>query len=438
MAFSTILFFVWTRLLQLPDNNVDQYNRAAFMTAMSAVVILMGEPFYIVGQVYLHVKFRSAIDVLYVTLGVILQCIIVTSWSTRVVLYMSYATFGNSILYLTLNVAYFWWQIKQQHNQPQSQQRDRIPFHSIVRFLPSLTHWSLNAGQARIFYSFFKQSFLKQILTEGEKYVFTWFNLLTLSEQGVYDAIANLGSIPARLIFSKVEEGAHLYFSQIVHRGDGNDSESEREASRHLHLLLKGLLLFGLVVAIFGFSFSHMLLHLYGGTLLSSDVGPTLLRLHCFYILFLALNGISECYAFCVMTCEQVSSYNLKMGTMTGFYLLLTWFFAKTLGPAGLTLANCCNFIMRIAHNFRVIKKRHESASVKPLEELFPTPRTLFTLLMCGSLCFLSECYFYSTTAHGMLLHFIVGASSFLLCLYVLVKQEKWLVALFWNRLKKE
>ena len=39
---------------------------------------------------------------------------------------------------------------------------------------------------------------MKQLLTEGERYLMTFLNLLTLSQQGIFDVVSNLGSLAAR------------------------------------------------------------------------------------------------------------------------------------------------------------------------------------------------------------------------------------------------
>lgn len=46
--------------------------------------------------------------------------------------------------------------------------------------------------------SFIKQSVVKQILTEGERYVMTISPVLTFSQQSMYDIVNNLGSLAAR------------------------------------------------------------------------------------------------------------------------------------------------------------------------------------------------------------------------------------------------
>ncbi len=50
----------------------------------------------------------------------------------------------------------------------------------------------------RVAVSFLGQGVLKQVLTEGERYVMTVLSLLSLAEQGIYDVVSNLGSLAAR------------------------------------------------------------------------------------------------------------------------------------------------------------------------------------------------------------------------------------------------
>lgn len=59
---------------------------------------------------------------------------------------------------------------------------------------------------------------MKQLLTEGERYVMTVFSVLSFYEQGVFDVVNNLGSLAARFLFRPIEESAYFYFSQLIHR----------------------------------------------------------------------------------------------------------------------------------------------------------------------------------------------------------------------------
>lgn len=86
-----------------------------------------------------------------------------------------------------------------------------------------LVDWRL----ARLTWSFFKQSFLKQILTEGERYVMTFLNVLSFGEQGVYDIVNNLGSMVARFIFLPIEESFYVFFAKVLERG--RDVRSQKQ-----------------------------------------------------------------------------------------------------------------------------------------------------------------------------------------------------------------
>lgn len=162
-----------------------------------------------------------------------------------------------------------------------------------------LVDWRL----ARLTWSFFKQSFLKQILTEGERYVMTFLNVLSFGDQGVYDIVNNLGSMVARFIFLPIEESFYIFFAKVLQRGRDVRSQkqvqtseirtirsSERAAKQSLcfcfypqedvaiaaevlECLLKLVLVIGLIIAVFGYAYSYLALDIYGGSLLSSGAG---------------------------------------------------------------------------------------------------------------------------------------------------------------------
>ena len=73
-----------------------------------------------------------------------------------------------------------------------------MPMDKVSDLMPSLSNFRLDPGQWKVATSFLGQGVVKQLLTEGEKYVMTIFSLLTLPEQGIYDVVANLGSLAAR------------------------------------------------------------------------------------------------------------------------------------------------------------------------------------------------------------------------------------------------
>ena len=426
---SACLAYVWVAWLDpVPEHLIDQYCAAVFLVCVACVILLTTEVFYIVGQAYMHVKFRAFIDFYAYFQLQILTIVLISLDSRYVTLYNGVAALANALIVIAVHLVYFYGVV---HRDRKLDKEEDIPFESMAEFLPDFhpTTFYLDNDRFRLAKSFFKQGFLKQMLTEGEKYMITWFSLMSLSQQGVYDVICNLGSLPARLLFSKLEESSHLYFSQTVKRGDRRDRiNAEAEPSKHLNIVVRGLIIFGLVVITFGMSYSQLLLFLYGGDKLSSQLSVSLLRAHCVYVLFCAVNGVTESYAFNAMTEEQVSWYNRLMMAMTGVFLMCVWVLARILGPVGFTLANICNLTMRIGYNFWVIHKRHRLAEVKPLKGILPKTPLLIFLVFSGIVCFFSEFYVYqSGSLIGTVLHLGIGGVMFITSVgMILLTEDKF------------
>lgn len=315
------------------------------------------------------------------------------------------------------------------------------PLKSITDLIPKITDTHLDKDRWSLSASFLLQGFFKQLLTEGEKYLFTWFSLMTLAQQGVYDAVANLGSLAARLIFSKVEEASYLYFNQSVNRDAKNDVVNPN-VSKHLSMILRAMTLLGLLVFAFGFSYSHLLLHLYGGTNLSSGLGPSLLRGQCFFVLFMAVNGVSECYSFAIMTSKEVNDYNYLMSGMTVIFLSCAWVLSNIFGPLGFIMANCCNFIMRICHSCFVIQKQHSGAANEkhnPLKGFVPPWQSLVALVISGMICQASEQFIYVPGDwKSSLSHVVIGAICFCVTILIMLVNESQIVTFARKKLKRE
>ncbi|KAF0289201.1 Protein RFT1 [Amphibalanus amphitrite] len=264
---------------------------------------------------------------------------------------------------------------------------------------------ALDRDQLALTWSFFKQGLLKQLLTEGERYLMTAFHLLDFSEQGLYDVVANLGSLAARFLFQPVEENAYVYFSRTVERG----KPVSAAAGRVLHDLLRAMSLLGLVAVTFGWSYSHLLLRLYGGALLTAGPAVSLLRAQCAYVLLLAVNGVLECYTFAVMRQEQINGYNRKMVLLSVIFVISTGIFTRLFGGVGFILANCVNMLTRIYVCYRFVAglPLEPAVSVPPLLGLRPPAAVAAALVTAGLLAAGSESWLYPSSAAA---HVAVGA----------------------------
>ncbi|XP_070348851.1 man(5)GlcNAc(2)-PP-dolichol translocation protein RFT1 isoform X4 [Equus asinus] len=213
---------------------------------------------------------------------------------------------------------------------PESPKQQTLPVSRMTDLLPNVVRNKafVNWKEAKLTWSFFKQSFLKQILTEGERYVMTFLNVLNFGDQGIYDIVNNLGSLVARLIFQPIEESFYIFFAKVLERGKDATLQKQEDvavAAVVLESLLKLALLAGLTITVFGFAYSQLALDIYGGAMLSSGSGPILLRSYCLYVLLLAINGVTECFTFAAMSKEEVdrcSSAVIRAG-QPGWHTLL-------------------------------------------------------------------------------------------------------------------
>ena len=441
---SLILGIIWRSpiLLDIPEdqNSANQYQTAVVLICIASVLELCGEPFWVVSQVYMFIKFRASVEFFYTLTRAVIMAMAVYTFPNNAIIAWAWSTLLVSLGIPIINAIFYHNVLASQQVQMKKQDICRepddskiMPFNSVHDMLPN---WNINpklhAERKSLTIGFFKQGFLKQILTEGEAYMFTFFNLMSLADQGVYNVASQFGSLAGRLIFSKVEESGYFYFSQTVARGpipsdECEQKDIEEKASRHLYKLLRAMILIGIVVAVFAQSYSHMLLHLYGGEKLSSGMGPGLLRCQSIFLILMAVNGVSECYSFASMPSSDVERYKYLMVVMTGIFLICVYVFAKLLGPVGFVLANCGNFAMRIFYNCRHIYNRHINQKETPLKGIIPSYNIIIVLGTCGIVCKWSEINLYNnfSSYEGAFYHLLTGVICFVITnLCILFNEE--------------
>uniref|UniRef100_A0A3Q3QZ24 Protein RFT1 homolog n=2 Tax=Monopterus albus TaxID=43700 RepID=A0A3Q3QZ24_MONAL len=260
----------------------------------------------------------------------------------------------------------------------------------------------------------------------------TFLNVLSFGDQGVYDIVNNLGSMVARFIFLPIEESFYIFFAKVLERG--RDVKSQKQdnvtiAAEVLECLLKLVLVIGLIIAVFGGAYSHLALDIYGGSLLSSGAGPTLLRYYSCYVLLLAVNGVTECFVFAAMSQAEVDKYNLVMLALSVSFLFLSYILTWWVGRFGFILANCLNMGLRIFHSLLYIHHYFQFSQWKPLRGLLPSPLLLLALAVSASITTVSESVFCCDNGWLMrLVHIGVGAACLLGVLTAVLFTETRLV----------
>lgn len=427
---AAVLICVWLWLLEVPDpQTVPYYGPAVVLFALSAVLELLSEPLYVLAQAHMFLRIKVVAESLGMlakgSLTVVLM-VFAREWGLYI---FSAADLAYTVFLVLCYVVYFVRFVGSKEAA-----RVDFPLHHVGDLLPRrvygepLFDWSL----ARLTWSFFKQSFLKQILTEGERYVMTFLNVLSFGDQGVYDIVSNLGSMVARFIFLPIEESFYIFFAKVLKRGRDVKSQIQEDAAMAaevLECLLKLVLVIGLIISVFGYAYSHLALDIYGGSLLSVGAGPTLLRWYSCYVLLLAVNGVTECFVFAAMSKEEVDKYNFVMLALSVSFLFLSYMLTWWAGGVGFILANCLNMGLRILHSLFFIHRYFQSSQWRPLRGLLPSPLLLLALAVSAVVTALSEGVFCCD--HGWLfrlVHIGVGAVCLLSVLVAVLLTETRLI----------
>nr|CAG4650093.1 EOG090X04LH [Sida crystallina] len=478
---SSIFCYIWLNWLELPSEEiVDDYKFAVYLTGLGCIIESFTEPLFLFAQAFLYVKLKSFIDVdlgvtktslfgdyrdtkgadndilcytlkqlsyiFFMTLMAdIFAVFVLVSSTTLTALYapkyiirvVAYGDVLGAVGMLLIFVVYFHCDFRKK-KQLLAKKRLKetlsgdddllllLPFDSLSDFLPQRIPQKsfMDAEMVLLTWGFFKQCLLKEILIEGERFIMTFFAVLTFAEQGIYDVVNNLGSLAARFLFLPIEENSNFYFSQMLPRdpsANKKPNEDVNKAADVLHKLLKGSSLLGSIILVFGFSYSHLLLHLYGGQTLTDGPGPTLMRAHCVCILLLGINGVTEAYILAAMTKEQLDSYNRFMAALIFTYLCVSLLLSRFLGGVGFIAANCANLTLRIVYSLFYIRSYNRNWVNNPVWGLVPSVAQFAAFAATFLVTAWSEVHIYPT--HPMR-HVTIGVSCGLSVLCTILWSE--------------
>ncbi|PIK44034.1 hypothetical protein BSL78_19103 [Apostichopus japonicus] len=365
--------FVWSTQLETPDPDViPHYHLAVIIFATSALLELLAEPLWVLGQAFLFVKLKVLIEGIAIAGRCLLTVVLVVFFPQLGILAFCFAQLCFTFLFVGLYYLYF---LRYIIHSPKKD--DEFPLKKIQDFFPRRIPnepWT-SYELALLTWSFFKQGFLKQLLTE-----------VLLIKGSTTPSTTWL--VRARFIFLPIEESGYLFFAQTLIRDvdvNKQPKESIDLASSVLKCLLKVVVLIGVIIWVFGAAYSYLLLDIYAGSLLSTEpVGvtnyvislrycPTLLKWFSFYVLLLAINGTTECFVFAAMSQEQVDRYNKKMLLFSVLFLISSWYLTKTIGSVGFILANCLNMSARISHSIYFTRNYFKDSCYRPLRGLIPS-----------------------------------------------------------------
>jgi oligosaccharide translocation protein RFT1 len=442
---STVLVYIWINILNKPDEiNVPFYNYSIYLCAVSCILECLGEPAYSIAQILLLAKIKVAIEALGLFLFNFTFVMLAIYAPELGALSYSIAKILNSLVFTVCNI-YFLRRQKRKTSGQSNLESNLLDQFSDISFKFDYQYLSL----VRAYYS---QSLFKQLLTEGERYLITAFNMLSFSESGVYDLVNNLGSLIARFLFLPIEDGLYIFFTNSLVRGKkykeqlanrSNKRNSTLNAKLYLELLFKALNIIGIIVFIFGQGYSKLLLKIYGGNKLSDNiVCVNMLRLYSFYIIFLAINGISEGFFNATISEEEVQRHNYKLVAFSISYLMLCFISIRWFNIYGFIIANTINMMLRIVYSCRYLKKYFKGFDYQEYEYIddrknysimkLVLPNRIFCIVSILTLVITKISEFYLNDYA----HFAIGALLFIINIFVVYKKENQISNTIMNFLK--
>lgn len=373
-----VLGVVWTWALEVPD--LPGYGPAVAAYALSAVIELLVEPLWVVGQINLYFKLKVAAEGVQLSLRCGIAVLLLIAMPGVGLYGFCAAQLLSSLALVAVYCSAFAREL--------AKKPEHIPATTLAELLPGPSaqttgRWflELDAGMTGRVIGFWKQSLLKQFLTEGEGYLMTFLGVLSFSEQGVYNIVNNLGSLVARFLFAPIEETFFTYFAGKLNAIDADPSALKKnvanvtEAAKTLQTLGTFVGLVSITIAVFAQPYSSLLLELYGGAWLSDGEGPLLLRTYAVYVVLLAANGLTECFMTASLTNAQVERHNLWMVAFTAIFLLASWQLTASFGAVGFILANCVNMTVRIGRSSYMIVTylAAQRCPINPLRTVWPS-----------------------------------------------------------------
>jgi hypothetical protein len=230
------------------------------------------------------------------------------------------------------------------------------------------------------------QSTLKYILTQGDSLLIT--SLASLTDQGAYALASNYGGLIARMLFQPIEESSRNMFAKLCASTETIPAEQEEkdtkktneqkqnlaQASRVMTTILHLYAIISLFAVTLGPTLAPLLLGIVAGKKWSATSAANVLSTYCYYIPFLATNGVTEAFVAAVATNKDLYAQSKAMGIFFAIFAGSAWFFIVQLelGGSGVVLANTVNMGLRIIWNTWFISNffGQRGSSFKLLETL--------------------------------------------------------------------
>ncbi|PBP16042.1 hypothetical protein BUE80_DR013238 [Diplocarpon rosae] len=375
-------FFVrWLYIYTLANGDpivleTPYFREALKLYGLAAVCELLAEPCYVVVQHRSRFGVRASAELVATVSRCLLTCgsAIWASRAERDIGVLPFAL-GQGMYALSLSLVYYLKVRPIAADGGFSLLAKKIYSSDTSAFVYSYLSWPL----LKLGGSFFVQSILKHVLTQGDTILIA--ALASPRAQGIYALANNYGGLVARLLLQPIEEISRNTFGRVLSSVDGKPAkERVVEVRRMLFMLLRSYLLFSVCVVTIGPTVAPLLLKIVAGSRWTSSGAGHVLATYCYYIPLLAINGLTEAYVSSVATKSEIHRQTVWMFAFSAGFAGAAVVFLRVLelGAEGLVWANALNMLFRIVWSTAFIQaylKRYDSSL--ELNQLVPRPLTI-------------------------------------------------------------
>lgn len=340
----------------------NDYRIAGCLYCLSALIESLAEPLVILYAMrHLDVQTRAAAEASAALAKTIAIVVLLSPWCGSIRLPSYPVTiFGigqliHAIIFSSIFYSRKWNRISWPSLQPSS--------NSIVSGVKTSFHWPTMKLTAL----FAVQGIFKHALTEGDRIVLTaWTQGY---DQGVYAMAQAYGGMASRLLLQPLEENARLLFSRqhrlIVEASSSRKSgrtdaditvtsiRVKKDLEQTLCVLVKLVLYIGLLFACLASNYTSILVRILAGSKWSSNSNAaSVLSAFCIYTALLALNGMTEAFAYGVaQSGGEVGKLGLAHAVVGIIFAVTAPLLVGTHKTVGLVAANGLSMALRSAYS---------------------------------------------------------------------------------------
>ncbi|KAH8434734.1 Oligosaccharide translocation protein rft1 [Aspergillus melleus] len=366
-------------------SRAEFYRLSVLITTLASVIELCSEPFFAVVQQHMLYKKRAVVEMTasFAKSAAVCGSVVWAAQAGRNIGILPFAL-GHLCYAITLTCGY------------------------AVSLLSSATQWSfsllpklINARDNSSYIvgrfprrlvslcaAIFLQSVLKHLLTQGDSMMLA--AMASLQDQGIYSLASNYGGLIARIVFQPIEESSRALFSSLLNSGKSRERSPNTLGTARAHLIniLRVYGLFSALVVPLGPYMVPRALHILGGRKWASSEVNSLLALYCYYIPFLAFNGIMEAFVSSAASASDLRRQARWMGIFSACLALAAYLLLiiGDLGARGLVWANIFNMGIRITWSLLFIRSylcRNDHTLLAP-NEFIPRPLTLISVIIAS------------------------------------------------------